>query len=161
MFLNSVQSRARRQQGGALAIAIFIIVVMSLLTVAIGRNISSSTDQSVHEVFSARALFAAEYANEIALTALFPRAQGAIPANSDCAAVTTATSSFSSGFGATPGLANCVVVTSCNSITLGSDTYFQISSRGVCKDTSSSANPQTCLNTDRVCVSRTVEVEAR
>lgn len=166
MSRKSPQLTMKSQHGGALAIAIFIIIVMSLLVTAIGRNISASVDQSVHEVLSARALFAAQYANEVALAALFPIASGSLPTSGNCASVTTATSSFATGFNnqgsVIDGLANCVAVrVECAETTISGQKHFRLSFRGVCKSDTSSSNLATCLNNDAVCVSRTVEVEAK
>ena len=159
MFPNHSLVNRKRQQGSALAIAVFVVVVMTMLTVAISRNISASSDQSVQEVLGTRALMAAESGNEIALSALFPIATGAPAVATDCSAVNRSIQYFNN----TPGLANCVVTTtSCDEQTNGSDTYFRIQSRGVCKASlQNNAADGNCNNTDQVCVSRQLEVEAK
>lgn len=153
----------RQQQGGALAIAVFVILAMSLLTVAISRSISASSAQTVQEVLGTRALMAAESGNELALAILFPIASGAAVSYGSCADITTPTLYFSG----VNGLNNCQVITSCEENTVGSQTFFFIESTGVCKDTVSGSNSSIdladfqCANTDQVCVSRRIEIEAK
>lgn len=160
MSLNMQNKRLSKQQGGALAIAVFVIVVMTLLTVAISRNISASTEQSVQEVLGTRALMMAESANDIALAALFPIANGSAATVGTCTDVTTSVSNTT--FNNSIGFANCAVSTSCQAQTTGGEEFFLIRSRGVCKSTLTGGSADlSCQNTDRVCASREVEIEAK
>lgn len=149
----------KQQQGGALAIAVFVIVVMSLLTMAISRNISASSSQTVHEVLGTRALLAAEAGNEIILSQIFPIAAGADPGKQQCPATNTIRFTHN-------GLTNCVVTTTCLSepdpVVATEDAFYFVESTGVCKVASSNtASDFSCQNTDDICVSRKVEVEAK
>ena len=63
-----------KQAGSALVVAVFIIVVMLALVLALSRILLSSSDSVVYEVQGTRALFAAQSGMELALTELFPRA---------------------------------------------------------------------------------------
>lgn len=159
MYLKGQMKSRNKQGGGALAIAIFVIVVMSLLTVAISRNIAASTDQSVQEVLGARALMMAESANEVALSALFPVANGTPITTGNCNDVTTAINN--TNFSSSAGLAHCAVSTRCTPHTIGTEQYFRIRSRGVCKSVLTGIGNTTCRNTDKVCASREVQVEAK
>lgn len=60
------------QQGSALVVAIFIIVVMSILATVIARVLSTTSATSVDEVYGARAFHAANSGAQIFLTELFP-----------------------------------------------------------------------------------------
>ncbi|RUO19427.1 hypothetical protein [Aliidiomarina haloalkalitolerans] len=62
----------RSQHGGALPIAIFIIVVMSLLGLTMMRILADVSSATVAEVFGTRAEAAASSGLEIALTNIFP-----------------------------------------------------------------------------------------
>lgn len=155
--------RLAQQQGGALAIAVFVILVMSLLTVAISRSISASSAQTVQEVLGTRALMAAESGNELALAILFPIASGAAVTYGSCSDIASPTLYFES----INGLNNCQVITSCEENTAGSQTFFFIESTGVCKDKVVGSNSSInladfqCSNTDQICVSRRIEIEAK
>jgi MSHA biogenesis protein MshP len=61
-----------RQQGGMLVIALFIIVVFSLLALALTRLLSASSENVVYEVLGARALNAARTGLEICLAREYP-----------------------------------------------------------------------------------------
>jgi MSHA biogenesis protein MshP len=59
MCLNR-HSSPYRQQGSMLVIAIFIIVVISLLAASLSRILSSTADSVANEVYSAKAYYAAD-----------------------------------------------------------------------------------------------------
>lgn len=159
-----ITNSLKTQQGGALAIAVFVIIVMSLLTTAISRSISASSAQTVQEVWGTRALLAAESGNELALAILFPIAAGAPVSNGVCADVTPTTRYFTS----VVGLENCQVITSCSqNNAVSTETFFLIESVGVCKDQVQGTNVSPdladfqCSYQDQVCVSRRIEIEAK
>jgi len=142
-----------KQRGSSLAIAVFIIIVMSLLTTAITDTISSSQDLVVQEVLGTRALMAAESANDLSLGQIFPLDSVA----QSCTLVTT-----SRDFSTIDGLQNCVAATTCTEQAINSQTYYLISSTGVCKGSlADDSSDYSCDIADEVCVSRTVELEAR
>ncbi|KDM92795.1 hypothetical protein [Photobacterium galatheae] len=62
----------RRQQGSALVVAIFVIVVMAALAAAMLRVSGSSQDMTTREVLSTRAWLTAHSANEVMMSQLFP-----------------------------------------------------------------------------------------
>ncbi|MDX1677895.1 type II secretory pathway component [Arsukibacterium sp.] len=72
MYLKVPVSKLK-QQGSALVVAVFVIVVMLALVLALSRILLSSSDSVVYEVQGTRALFAAQSGLELALTELFPR----------------------------------------------------------------------------------------
>ena len=60
MSRNRMSSRYPQQQGSMLVIAIFIIVVISLLAASLSRILSSTADSVANEVYSAKAYYAAD-----------------------------------------------------------------------------------------------------
>lgn len=151
----------KQQQGGALAIAVFVIVAMSLLAIAMNRTISASSSQTVHEVLGTRALLAGESGNEVTLNQIFPLATVAVPNPAKQSCPNPNTIRFTNN-----GLNNCVVTTVCRSepaaVDQNQDAFYFVESVGVCKakmigDTSDFE----CRSTDEICVSRRVEVEAK
>lgn len=147
----------RKQYGSSLIIAVFIIIVMSLLAASLSRNLSSSSAQVNNEVLGTRALFAAESGNEKALAQIFPTATGAV---SSCIA-------SQQMYLTTTGFGQCTVVSSCSSNLSGGVNYYYVSSTGVCKvglsgnNSSPNSNDALCLSSDKICVSRTVDIEAK
>ncbi|MEE2025916.1 MULTISPECIES: type II secretory pathway component [Alkalimonas] len=67
MYLN-----IKQQAGSALVVAIFVIVVIFGLLLAMSRLLQSSSESVVYEVLGTRALFAAQSGLELAATELFP-----------------------------------------------------------------------------------------
>lgn len=65
-------SSAQQQRGGALAVAIFIIVIMSLLGVAMVQILNELSRSTVSDVYGTRAYAAARSGAEFFLTELFP-----------------------------------------------------------------------------------------
>lgn len=67
--------KIKRQAGSALVVAIFVIVVIFALLLAMSRLLISSSEAVVYEVLGTRALFAAQSGLELAATELFPLSQ--------------------------------------------------------------------------------------
>lgn len=160
MFLKKLSSQQfiKKQRGSSLAIAVFIIVVMAMLASAISKAISASSEQSVYEVLGTRALFAAEAANERALALIFPLSGAAL-----ACAPTSEQIYFT-----VSGLSQCTARYTCTE----SDpdaigvSYYSVAATGVCKNglagNSGSPNVNDLIcSANQVCVSRTVEVEAK
>lgn len=155
-----------KQHGGALAIAVFVIIVMALLAAALSRTISSSTDQSSYEVLGTRAKFAAETGLEIMLGRVFP-----IDPDDEIANFCE-TEVFQHVYFDDPtitGLQQCNTLISCR-MSNPDDAgvlYYHIQAVGTCKDSflGSSNTPNsldyTCNTSDAFCVSRSMEVEAK
>mgnify|MGYP000023509221 CR=1 FL=1 len=72
MFHSSLGNRNLKQNGSALVIAIFIIVVMTLLGSALVRMISSSAETVAYEVIGTRAFQSAQIGLQRKLQVLFP-----------------------------------------------------------------------------------------
>lgn len=114
-----------KQGGGALVVAIFIIVVMSILGIAMVRILGDLSRATVSEVYGARAYAAARSGAEIFLTDLFPFDQPV--ATSECSSVSY---SFTAD-----GLNQCSVNIDCVAYTIPapfSGQHFRITAEGVC-----------------------------
>jgi len=111
-----------KQQGSSLVIAIFIIIVLSLLGAALVRMLNSSAETIVYEVYGTRALQAAQSGLQKKLADLFPLSVGPT-----CNLVNE-----DKDFSNTPGLDNCSYAASCVSNTNGSITTYTITSTGSC-----------------------------
>lgn len=151
MMTSKIKNNKKKQGGSALAIAVFIIVVMSLLATGISKSISSSEEQTVYEVFGTRALLAAESANEMALSQIFPLTGSGV-----------CTASQNTYFNQN-GLLNCVATTTCSSRDpdLVGTTYYQVISTGICKANLNNDTGDFSCGNEKICVSRSIEVEAK
>jgi len=122
---------ATKQAGFSLPIAVFILVIMSLLAAAIVQLSSRNNLSSAQEVFSTRAFYAAESGASWAMSQLFFNATGsATKAFSDiqCGSpVNGKTLNFTAA-----GLGGCSATLSCSVDTVGSTGYYRIVSTGVC-----------------------------
>lgn len=136
------QSSARRQDGSALVIGIFVITVMFLLAAALINIVEDADSGLTQEVWGTRALAAANSGADAALAQLFPL-------NAPANATATCTSVANSW---TPpdvvGFHACSVSLSCTSYAVGAVTQYRINSKAVCESGDTR-------------VSRQVEVEAR
>jgi MSHA biogenesis protein MshP len=131
----------KKQQGGALIIAIFIIVVMTLLVGALSKLLTSSTESISYEVLGTRAFFAAQSGMEQGLAQLFPLITAANPTGtSTYCAIPALGVTGSAPTAVLPlagnGLQNCSFTLSCSSgraTTAVTETiYYQLTSTGTC-----------------------------
>lgn len=114
-----------RQRGSALVIAVFIIVVMLALVLALARLLTSSSQSVVYEVQGNRSLFAAQSGLELALVQLFPLDSS----TTSCVAISTSLT-FSGA-----GLQGCSASLSCTAFadaSAGGSTLYRLSSTGSC-----------------------------
>ncbi|OKY24861.1 MULTISPECIES: pilus assembly PilX N-terminal domain-containing protein [Thalassotalea] len=131
----------KQLRGSALVIAIFVIVVMSLLGVALVKMLRTSSNTVVYEVLGTRAFHAAQTGMQWQLNKLFPLNNPAQRCTS---------------FGPAPridsvdGFQNCQVInTTCeDNIEVSGVRYYRLTSTGSCA-------------VDDVVTSRTIEVQAR
>lgn len=143
--------KTKQQQGSALVVAIFVIVVLLGLMLALSRVLLSSSEAVVYEVLGTRAMLAAQSGLELAATELFPLEQSA----ASCTAV-TATIPFSGA-----GLSGCRARISCNASSaedseVGTIQLFLLQSTGECRSQADWSQP--CLSGE-LCASRTVQME--
>ena len=87
-YKSSFNQHYKKQQGSALIVSIFVIVVMSVMAAAMIRVDWSSQDITTKEVLGTRAWFTTHSGNEMMLNLLFP--VGASAANAAACVPTTA-----------------------------------------------------------------------
>lgn len=142
MFLSSKIRRKmlNKEKGSALVLAIFVIVVVTLLGVTLVRMMSSNAETIAYEVIGTRSFQAAKAGAQRKLSELFPL----LPNNGECLA------GVEYDFSAIKGLENCKAVNvSCEpEATVNSVTYYIIKSRGEC-------------DVANVFTSRQIEIRAR
>jgi MSHA biogenesis protein MshP len=131
----------KRQSGSALVIAIFVLVMMTLLGSALIRMQSSTAETVVYEVMGARAYAAAKTGLQWQLTEIFPlNTTGITLCNTNIVEPTISD---------VTGLENCQFEITCDdSISHDGVQYYTLTSTGTC----SVAGVET---------SRTIEIEAR
>lgn len=120
-----------KQQGSMLVIALFIIVVMSLLVGSMSKLLQSSSETISLEVLGTRAFFAAQTGMESAVALIYPLDIQDV--NDSVAACTSPI--FATTFSQAQGLLNCNVTVSCSSreSTIEAGVYhFWLSSTGSC-----------------------------
>jgi MSHA biogenesis protein MshP len=138
-----VIARRKKQCGASLMMAIFILVVLSLLGVAMIRILAVGTDVVAREVVSARALLAAESGAQKKLSEIFP--PGAVGSNTAlCASApgVVGLHTYTGAVGELAGISGCSslrVEVSCSYVLVGVVNYFTIKSRGRCGPTSDPA----------------------
>ncbi|WP_085298412.1 hypothetical protein [Cognaticolwellia mytili] len=128
-----------KNRGSALVIAIFVIIVISLLGAALVKMMASSQESLAFEVLGTRAYTAAQSGAQWQLSQVFPLNN----ATSSCINAETAKT-----FNNVEGLAQCEAKVSCSMFTNSGTTYYTITSIGEC-------------DIDGEKASREIEVEAR
>jgi len=130
------------QNGSMLVIALFVIVVMSLLGLAMSRMLSASANTIVYEVYGLRAMQAARAGIEQSIAMVFP-----VPSDeAECVDPLESNIEFSS----VPGFENCSFKARCSATEFGSGAgiLYKFSSIGRCE-------------VGGISVSREISVEAR
>jgi len=120
----SVNLKNQQQQGSALVIAIFIIVVMTLLGTTLVRMISSTAETIAYEVIGTRAYQAAQAGAQRKMSELFPL----LPSVGVCS------SGVTFDFSTIEGLENCraLAVQCTNDATVDGVSYYTVTSTGQC-----------------------------
>jgi MSHA biogenesis protein MshP len=117
-----------KQRGSMLVIAVFVIIVFSLLGLTLTRLLVSSSDAIIHEVYGLRALNAARTGVEQAISSAFPLP----PAPPSCSAAPVAPVNLNLNI---KGLENCAYVAGCEAIIVtdvATYTYYRFESTGSC-----------------------------
>ncbi|MFT5755747.1 MAG: MSHA biogenesis protein MshP [Alteromonadaceae bacterium] len=142
-----------KQKGSSLVMAIFVIVVLSLLGSALVQVLSTSSEAIAQEVLGTRALAAANSGMQGHLQKIFPLTGG-----DSCPPITTPLPTYN--FSNVKGLYTCSAVVTCEPyITkLNEIAYYRVISTGSCGVGDIEA---TSFNKSIVISSRTVQVEAR
>jgi MSHA biogenesis protein MshP len=135
----------KKQRGSALVIAIFVIIVMSLLGAALVKIMTSSQENVAYEVLGTRAYLAAQSGAQWQLAQLFPVGLTSTTLNR-CNDVSQRPPIIDH----IPGLKNCKIVSpvTCDDFLHLNVVYYTIRSVGEC-------------NIDGEFTSRIIEIEAR
>jgi MSHA biogenesis protein MshP len=168
MFLNHVGQKLlltktithckvkKTQQGSALVIAVFIIIVMTVLGLALVRMLNTSAESVAYEVMGTRAYATAQIGVQWGGREIFPLGTGA-SRHCDGSTVSENNNSFvspqmlnpPSGISNNDGLANCQISSLiCKDLKYDGVVYFTITSTGQC-------------NVGGIVTSRTIVIEAR
>jgi MSHA biogenesis protein MshP len=124
MYLNNSQKVLNAKQGGlGLPVALFIIVIMSLIAIAVNQLGASSSQSYSQNVLSTRAFYAAESGAQL-------RAENTLtPTACACSGGADVTYNFT-----VTGLNQCSAVTNCTSFSANGNTYCTIVSIGRCNN---------------------------
>jgi MSHA biogenesis protein MshP len=119
----------KKQSGSALLIAVFVIIVISLLGASLMSLQRDSAQGTSYEIYAARAYLAAYSASEIALTQLFP-----LGASEASAANCTGNKIEPTLPSDTAGFHGCGVNYTCNIISSAVATRYKVVSTATCKN---------------------------
>ncbi len=147
---NTIQAK---QQGSALMLALFVIIVLTLLGSSLVKVLSTSSESIAQEVIGTRALMAANSAMQAELAVLFP-----LNTTSTCP-VSPASRPTSPTFFNIEGLYHCEAKTSCTlyfTDPITNINYYRLTSTGECGSGSIDADSKGVVKS-----SRTIQVEAR
>lgn len=141
MYRDSYHINKVKHSGSALVIAIFVLVIMTLIGSALIRMQSSSAETVVYEVMGTRAYAAAQTGIQWQLTQIFPL--------NTTGATLCSTNIVEPTISGVTGLENCSFKISCDSSISHVDVqYYTIKSTGSC-------------DVAGVVTSRTIEIQAR
>lgn len=115
-----------RQQGLSLVLAIFIVVVLSLLGAALINILSGGSESVAREVIATRALFVAESGAQKKLVEIFP------PGAAVNLAACTADNYDSTELAGIEGCTTLEADIACSSVAIAGTNYFTIRSTGSC-----------------------------
>ncbi|GHE99194.1 hypothetical protein GCM10011501_30930 [Thalassotalea profundi] len=124
-------------------IAIFVIIVMTLLGTALVRMLSTEAETVAYEVIGTRAFQAAQSGMQWQLQQIFPLDSSGIACPS-----ANSIKSFANSGNHGRGLKNCQAKLQCDSFEHNNITYYQLKSTGIC-------------SVGGVETSRTIAVDAR
>lgn len=119
-----IKHSQKKQQGVSLVIAVFIILIVSMLGAAMITVLSQGSELVARDVLSTRALFAAESGAERMLNQVY-----SVP--DDCSANPVNNWTFNGGADAA-GLISCRSMASCTSELVNGIRIFTINSDGEC-----------------------------
>ncbi|GAW94425.1 MULTISPECIES: hypothetical protein [Colwellia] len=146
-----------KQQGSSLILALFVIIILTLLGSVLMRMISTSSETVSQEILGTRAYMAANSAMQAELQLLFPFS---VTSSDTCdTAFTDKPYDLQTAFGEDiPGLYDCEATTSCENYHTGLDgtKYYRLTSTGECGSGVMDANSKVIVKS-----SRTIQVEAR
>jgi MSHA biogenesis protein MshP len=119
----------QQQDGLGLPAAIFIIVIMALISVAINLLVQQNAQSFEEELNLTRAFYAAESGAGFAMNRIFPPEEYSSYTNGNCPNAAADTYDFNQD-----GLNQCSVDVTCELVTISGTTYATITSVGSCGD---------------------------
>jgi MSHA biogenesis protein MshP len=126
------KSSPAMQKGSAIVLAIFVIIIISLLGAALVSLQRDSAKGASYEVYAARAYLSAYSASEIALVDLFPlNSSAAVTTNCTGANISVPLGSDDGFHGCTANY-QCAVLVAANSASL--PTRYKVTSTAVCEN---------------------------
>ena len=150
-----------KQQGSSLVLALFVIIILTLLGSILMRMISTSSETVSQEVIGTRAYMAANSAMQGELQRLFPLNPTAL--DNYCEPEDSNSYNFqTAGNADIPGLYNCEATTTCDNYYSDTENplavvrYYRLTSTGVCGSGTIEAGSNAV-----VISSRSIQVEAR
>ncbi len=150
--------RIINQHGSSLVLALFVIIILSLLGSVLMRMISTSSETVSQEVLGTRAYMAANSAMQAKLQQLFP-----LNSSATCPlapiAPSVETHNFSTSGMNIDGLYDCTAEVSCSwyaTHPITDERFYRLTSTGECGSGAIEADSQAV-----VISSRTIQVEAR
>ena len=143
----SVTLNSNKTKGSALIVALFVIVIMTLLGGAIMKMQATSSENIAQEVIGTRALAAARTGMQVQLQKLFPLGGSGFCPNNP----------LTYNLSSIQGLQQCQVIVSCdNYLTHNEIKYYRLQSIGECGSGDITADSKNIVKS-----SRTIQVEAR
>ncbi len=122
-----------RQQGSMLVIALFIIVVISLLAASLSRILSSTADSVANEVYSSKAYYAAESGMEFGIYQVLRKNLKCVDFHNLKDDPSFEPTKIDFDISREVGLENCSVTISCQTIPVDATTkQFYLKSTGTC-----------------------------
>ena len=147
-----------KQQGSSLILALFVIIILTLLGSILMRIISTSSETVSQEVLGTRAYMAANSAMQAELQKLFPLNGASAICNAD-----NTYAEFHTPLGDdVPGLYDCRAGTTCENYYIDTQNplavieYYRLTSTGKCGSGIMEEHSKNMVNS-----SRTIQVEAR
>jgi MSHA biogenesis protein MshP len=142
------------QQGSALMLALFIIIVLTLLGSALVKILSTSSESIAQEVIGTRALMAANSGMQAELQILFP-----LNSVASCPVEPAVRITDYNGLSAIEGLTHCWAQTRCSEYFTDPETntkYYRLTSTGECGSGQVISDSKAVVRS-----TRTIQVEAR
>jgi MSHA biogenesis protein MshP len=126
---NRIRHSRIQQQGFLMPLALFILVGLGALAIAISRLSSGQFSSAVQEALSAQAFYAAESASQVAMNRILFDTADKVSADLKCAAVNGSTINFSA-----VGLRECSAQLVCIAVANAGDTagIYRIESTATC-----------------------------
>ncbi|MBU2870299.1 pilus assembly PilX N-terminal domain-containing protein [Colwellia sp. E2M01] len=148
-------TRTDAQRGSSIVLALFVIIILTLLGSALMRMISTSSETVSQEVLGTRAYMAANSAMQAELQQLFPLNNTV----GVCNASNIITYDFQDENTDIPGLYDCEATTTCDNYYSDSENdveYYRLTSTGKCGTGAMNSDSKVIVKS-----SRTIQIEAR